>query len=285
MALEVPSAGAGSRYVDWPAVFAGGLAAAAILFVLLTAGGSIGLSLVSPYAYQSYSRTVASLATGWVIAVSIGSLLVGGYIAGRMRSAWGEGVSTEVVFRDGVHGLLVWALSVVAGALLGLLAAGAAATTGAELGNAAVHASDSNSVLALSVDGLLRAPTTASPQTATTMTVPSDVRPEVTRLLARAGATKQLSDPDRKYLADLVAQRSGIPPAEAAKRVNDAYADALKAGDNARKVSVLAGLVTATALLIGLVAAWYAAQRGGYHRDHNIPARFVMRRSMPDLRK
>jgi hypothetical protein len=33
------------------------------------------------------------------------------------------------------------------------------------------------------------------------------------------------------------------------------------------------------------VAAWYAAQRGGHHRDHNIPARFVMRRSMPDLRK
>jgi hypothetical protein len=27
--------------------------------------------------------------------------------------------------------------------------------------------------------------------------------------------------------------------------------------------------------MIGLAAAWYAAQRGGHHRDGNIPARFT----------
>src|SRR4051812_42390836 len=103
MANEVAGA---PRYVDWPAAFAGGLAAAAILFVLLTAGGAIGLSMVSPYPYHSHVRAGASLAAFWVLAASIGSLLAGGYIAGRMRTAWHEAISPEIAFRDGVHGLL-----------------------------------------------------------------------------------------------------------------------------------------------------------------------------------
>ena len=35
-------------------------------------------------------------------------------------------------------------------------------------------------------------------------------------------------------------------------------------------------LATATALLVGLLAAWFAAQSGGRHRDDNIPARLTM---------
>ena len=47
---------AGTSYVEWGAVFAGALAASAISFVLLTAGASIGLSLISPYAGKSYCK-------------------------------------------------------------------------------------------------------------------------------------------------------------------------------------------------------------------------------------
>src|SRR5665647_3461484 len=43
----------GTSYVEWGAVFAGALAASAISFVLLTAGASLGLSLVSPYGPDS----------------------------------------------------------------------------------------------------------------------------------------------------------------------------------------------------------------------------------------
>jgi hypothetical protein len=64
------------------------------------------------------------------------------------------------------------------------------------------------------------------------------------------------------------------PPSASRKRVNDAYAESVLQIDEARKAAVLVGLVTTTALLFGLAATWYAAQRGGYHRDHNIPAKF-----------
>src|SRR5688572_6913471 len=120
-------------YVEWGAVIAGALAASAISFVLLTAGASIGLSLISPYAGESYSKTAASVAVFWSIAVPILSFLVGGYIAGRMRSAWESATSDEVQFRDGMHGLLVWALSIVAGGLLAFLAAGAVANSSAQV--------------------------------------------------------------------------------------------------------------------------------------------------------
>ena len=275
MAIEAAPARVGPSYVEWAPVFAGAIAAAAISFVLLTAGGAIGLSLVSPYPYQSYTHTAATLAVVWVIMVSIGSLLIGGYLAGRLRSAWGEVNSDEVEFRDGVHGLLVWALSILAGAILGFLAASAAATSAAEVGKAAAY-SDSVSVLSPTVDTLVRSQTAAPADSPAAV----DVRPEVTRILAAAVTTKQLAEPERTYLTNLVAQRTGLPPEEAQKRVNEAYANAVKAVDTARRASVLAGLVTATALLIGLAAAWYAAQRGGHHRDHNIPARFFRQRRL-----
>ena len=75
-----------------------------------------------------------------------------------------------------------------------------------------------------------------------------------------------------------VASRTGLPPAEAEKRVDFAYAKAVEAVEKARKATVLAGLATATALLLGLAAAWYAAQHGGRHRDQNIPAKFTFLR-------
>ena len=75
----------GTSYVEWGPIFARAVAAAALSFVLLTAGAAIGLSLVSPYPSQSYGKWAATLATGWVLVVTIGSFLVGGYIAGRMR--------------------------------------------------------------------------------------------------------------------------------------------------------------------------------------------------------
>ena len=94
----------GTSYVDWGPILAGATAAAALSFVLLTAGAAIGLSLVSPYPSQSYGKWAATVATAWALVVTIGSFLAGGYIAGRMRSAWGESQSDEIEFRDGIHG-------------------------------------------------------------------------------------------------------------------------------------------------------------------------------------
>jgi hypothetical protein len=284
----------GTSYVEWGAVVAGALAASAISFVLLTAGAAIGLSLVSPYESESYGRLAASVAVFWATAVPILSFLVGGYIAGRMRSAWEAAASDEVQFRDGIHGLLVWSLSVVAGGLLAFLAALTAAQTGAQV--AATATRDRGAVVAPAVDTLFgasvaqAAPAPAGePRGATpsgrAAVVDADARAAVSRTLVAAAAAGQLSPPQKQTLAQIVAERTGLSQAEAEKRVDQAYADARKALETARKAAVLSALGTVTALLVGLLAAWYAAQRGGHHRDNNIPARLVWSRRPPVARR
>ena len=52
---------------------------------------------------------------------------------------------------------------------------------------------------------------------------------------------------------------TGLSQAEAEKRVYQAYADAKKALETVREAAVLTGLGTVTALLVSLLAAWYAA--------------------------
>jgi hypothetical protein len=264
-------------YVEWGPIFAGAVAAAAISFVLFTAGSAIGLSLLSPYPSQSYGSWAATLAAFWAIFVPILSLLIGGYIAGRMRAAWSSSAE-EVEFRDGIHGLLVWATSILIGGALAFLAATSAAHVGGEIGRTAM--SDRGALVASSVDMLLR----PSPVTAGAPASPEisqDAREEIARVLITSTSDGSLDAADKEYLAQVVASRTGVAPEVAQKRVDDAYAKALQAVDTARKAAVAAGLATATALLLGLAAAWYASQRGGHHRDQNIPARFtflVMRR-------
>ena len=292
----VTPARAGTSYVEWSAVFAGAVVASAISFVLLTAGAAIGLSLVSPYESQSYGRLAVSLAAFWSIAVPILAFLAGGYIAGRMRSAWADASSDEVHFRDGIHGLLVWSLSIVAGGLLAFLAASTAAQTGAQV--AANSMSDRGAIVAPAVDTLFGAsvaeaapaPTGESRAARATPAghaaiVDADARGAVSRTLVAAAAGGQLSPTQKQTLAQIVAERTGLSEAEAENRIDQAYADAKKALETARKATVLAGLGTVTALLVGLLAAWYSAQRGGHQRDNNIPARVVWsRRSTVGIR-
>jgi hypothetical protein len=282
---------AGTSYVEWGAVFAGALTASAISFVLLTAGGSLGLSLISPYASESYTKAAASIAAFWSIAVPILSFLIGGYLAGRLRSAWAEASPAEVQFRDGMHGVLVWSLSIVAGALLAFLAATAAANSGAQVAAGAL--SNRDAVVAPAIDTLFAAAApaaapadtaepgapapTAAPVTGERAAVPeSEVRATIARTLVAAAAAGQLTPTQKRTLAQIVSERTGISQAEAEQRVDQAYKDAQAAVETARKATVLAGLVTASALLIGLLAAWFAAQNGGRHRDENLPVRLIM---------
>lgn len=269
---DIPATDVRSNYVEWAPILAGAVAASALSFVLFTAGAAIGLSLLSPYPSQSYGTWAATVSAFWAIFVPIVSLLVGGYLAGRMRAAWSAD-KDEVQFRDGVHGLLVWATAVIIGALMGYLAASTAAQVGGQLGQAAI--ADRGALVASSVDALLRPAPGAATPTEPPGQVASDNREELTRVLVSSTADGSLDAADRDYLAQIVANRSGLAPDVARKRVEDVYAGALQAVETARKAAVAAGLATATALLLGLAAAWYAAQRGGHHRDQNIPARFT----------
>lgn len=276
MVDAVSPARAGTSYVEWGAVFAGALAASAISFVLLTAGASIGLSLISPYAGESYIQTAGWMAVFWSVAVTILSFLVGGYVAGRMRAAWADASAQEVQFRDGMHGLLVWSLSIVAGSLLALLAVATAVNSGAQMAAGAM--SNRDATLAPVIDTMFAATAPRpAPATGERASVPdAEARATITRTLIAAAGSGQLTPAQKRALAQIVSERSGISQAEAEKRVDQAHKDAVSALDTARKAAVLTGLVTATALLVGLLAAWFAAQSGGRHRDENVPARLVV---------
>lgn len=281
-------AGIGSSYVEWGAVFAGAITASAISFVLLTAGAALGLSLISPYGGESYSKTAATLAVFWSVAVPILAFLVGGYIAGRMRVAWSDASADEVQFRDGVHGLLVWALGIVGAAVLAFLAAGVAVHSGSQV--AAGAASNENAALSPVIDTLFGAtmpppeaanpagtPPGAAPALGERGTVPeSDIRAMVARTLVAAAGNGQLTPAQKRTLGQVVSERTGVSQPEAERRVDQAFKDGMAALETARKAAVLTALVTVTALLVALLAAWFAAKNGGNHRDTSVPARFIL---------
>jgi hypothetical protein len=286
-----PAAGVptGFRFVEWGSVIAGAVTAAALSFVFLTFGSAIGLSAVSPWPDAGVSaKTAASLAVFWTLAQQIGAFMVGGYIAGRMRTRWAEANADETEFRDGLHGALVWAVGIVIGALLFLSTAGAIAKTGADaVAKAATVAGANADSISYYADALMRpaarpaAPTAQGTTPGAPVTpLPQEARGEIVRIVSRSVAAGSLTDSDRSYLATLVAQRTGLPQAEAERRVtetiNEATRTAREAADKARHAAILGGLVTAVSLLLSLAAAWWAAQKGGNHRDNRIPARFVV---------
>ena len=268
------SAGSGTGFLEWGPVFAGGAMAAALTFVLLSFGSTIGLSFGSPWSSAgSPVWLIVSLAIFWAIAAQIGAAIAGGYVAGRMRSSWGEETHHEVEFRDGLHGGLVWAVGVIVAAGLLVSAAGAVARSGADLAGRVAGSRADTSML--SADLLLRP---AGKDVSTQGAANTELRGEISRLLGTSLVMGTLSDADRDYLAGIVSQRTSVAPADAAKRVNDTFAQAIAVAkdttDKARRTGILTGLVTAMSLLISLAAAWWAAQRGGYHRDNAIPAAF-----------
>jgi hypothetical protein len=83
-----------------------------------------------------------------------------------------------------------------------------------------------------------------------------------------------VSDPDRAYLAQVVAANTGLTADEATTRVNDvltavdtAKAQAAAAAETARKTGVLGAFLIAASLLVSAAGAFWAAQQGGNHRD------------------
>jgi hypothetical protein len=265
-----------ASFVEWGAVLAGAVLAAALSFVLLTFGAAIGLSATSPWPNSGLSaKVIATLAVFWALAQQIGSLMAGGYVAGRMRSRWHE-AGDEKEFRDGLHGGLVWAVAVLISAFFVLATASLAVRTGADVAGSAVAgaASRTTNPMDTVLDAMVRTPA-GGPQSRNAVASTSDeIRGEITRILTSAVASGSLSAENRTYLANLVAQRTGVPQQEAEKRVDDAITAARTAADKARRAAILTGFVTAAGLILSFGAAWWAAIKGGQHRDNSVPARF-----------
>jgi hypothetical protein len=274
-------------YVDWPAILAGAVLAAAIAFVLSAFGAAIGLTLVSPFGGEGIGGMGMLIALGlWSIWVIVSSFMAGGYLAGRLRRRLHDATPHEVEIRDGAHGLIVWAVGVVIGAVLVASGAYQTARVGAETASAAVEAVGDENGLPLRYlsDALLRTERTPPAQAAGTDD--EALHGEVLRIFQRSITTGSVSEDDRTYLASLVANRTGMSEQEANARVDQTVSrfqtlvrEAQEAIDTARQGAVVAAFVLAASLLIAAAGAWVAAGIGGRHRDEHTMVGFLGRRT------
>jgi hypothetical protein len=271
MAVENATAGAfetPARYVEWTPVIAGAIAAAALSFVLFTFGSSLGIALASSSpSWRDASVTLAVLSGLYVILATVASFGFGGYIAGQLRSPWAASTDIdEVEFRDGIHGLLVWALAVALGALLASVAAAAVAATSAPAASLP-NTTAGEPLIAYDLDRFFR--TQQTPPSAGDM---SYSRAEAARIAMRAAARENRKDlpEDRAQLVRIVAARTGLTGPEAEARVTDFVERSTSAIRKARRSAIVVGFMTAAGVLLGAAVAWFAAVAGGSHRD-NIP--------------
>jgi hypothetical protein len=118
--IVAPASGDETRsYVDWPAILAGVILASAISVLMLAFGSAIGLSFTNFNSRPDVSPIwVGIAAASWLLWVEVSSFMAGGYITGRLRRRVNDATEHEVDVRDGAHGLLVWAGSLVLGAVL-----------------------------------------------------------------------------------------------------------------------------------------------------------------------
>ena len=248
-----------TSYVEWPTIIAGGIAAMAVVSILLTFGLSVGLSVVSPWSTSTAARTSASVgAAFWMLLTNVWAFGLGGYLASRMRHRRTGASINEVEFRDGAHGVLAWALAVVVSGLIGVLLTAIVSSGGA---SNTLSSQATPGPINIAVDSMLRSPKAANDARS------EEVRGEVTRLLSSYSGKTPLVGADRTYLVELVATRTGLPQAQAEARVDTAVVQMADSINRARKVSVIAGFMAAASLLLGAAAAWWGASVGGKHRD------------------
>lgn len=263
-----------ASYIDWPGVFVGMVITSALSWLLLTFGLAIGLTSVSPYSFTRETGIALTLAAAaWFALTQIYSIAMGSYIAARLRPRVSVVNSDEVAFRDGITGLTVWGLAIVAGLILAGIVASGAARTGASFAGSASGAAIRQADADYTIDRLFRsgnpaqAPTAQAADSAAT-------REQASRILLNALAQGELPQVDRDYLAQLIAARAGIPPEEAQRRLTEIYdqakAKAAEVADTARKATAFGGFWVAFIMFAAAMASWWAGVIGGNHRDDGI---------------
>jgi hypothetical protein len=260
--------------MSWGAIIGGAVVAAAVSLVLIALGAGFDLAVVSPWSGSGASATTFTAVTAiWFIVIQWLASAVGGYLTGRMRTQWMNTHAHEVFFRDTAHGLVTWALaSVLAAAVLtstatSLTAGGLRAAT--TLASSAAASDNTRGTVAGSydLDVLWRGREGSSDSAAPAL---ADARAEATRIFANGLANHGVPADDRRYLAQLVAARTGIPQAEAERRVDTFIEHSQQTADRARKTASAIALFTALSMLIGAFIACVAAAIGGRSRDEQL---------------
>ena len=205
--------------VDWAAIIAGAVVATAIGVILTTFGLGLGLAVNSPYEGEGSSPALFAIGAGlWLLLTQVAAFWVGGYICARLRPRQPELSEHEVDLRDGLHGIIVWGVGVLAAGLISTaVIGGATATTEAAGGGSLIES------VATATDAELD----------------------------QAASRERMDNPDA---------------------ANESFTE--RRAEVARKLAVLSTFLTAASLLVGAVAAFFAAGKGGDHRDKGANVRF-----------
>lgn len=248
------------RYVQWSPVVAGALAAAALAFVLHAFAGALGLALSSTApTWRDASILLWILSGVYLVVVAVAAYSLGGYVAGRMREGLTNASSDETDFRDGIHGLLVWALATLLTAVIALAAAQGLASLSASGTSGPSASSAGEGLFAYELDRLFRSERPIA-----------DIdfrRSEASRILLTVGSSDGVTAGDRTYLTQLVANRTGISEGDAQQRVQDVIVRVDESIGRARRSTTLLAFFAGAAAMLGAAAAWFAAVAGGEHRD------------------
>jgi len=249
----------------------GALVAAALSFVLLAFGSALGLAAASPSSSWRDTSAIFTLVSGlWLLLTALASFGLGGYLAGRLRIPLRPHSRDEVEFRDGIHGLLVWAIAVLIGAILAVAVSGAiGAGRAAEVRSAT--ASTTEPLFALELDQLFRSDRKP--------TDPGDpeLRAQAARIISSGLGHRSMAPEDRAYLVRLVEARTGLVATDADNRVTQTISKSRDAVAKARRSAVILAFMVGATLLLGAAVAWIAAAAGGQHRDGGIGLEFWQR--------
>lgn len=267
-------------YVTWSPIALGALAATALSSVLLGFGATVGLGVSSTApTWRDASAALAILSGLFLIIQALLSFGVGGYIAGRTRASKRSADLEETERADGLHGLGSWALAVVIGAILATLI-GSATISRTSSARTSSQASAAEPLLSFELDRLFR------PVRRAANVDLSAERAEAGRILLTTSSHSGLSTDDRSYLIQLVGGLTGLPVADAERRVDNVVANSATAIARSRRSTVIVAFSIATALLLGAVVAWAAACWGGRHRDGDpLPSWMASRGTFERLEK
>jgi hypothetical protein len=258
-AAPIGRAAADRWTLQWTPVIAGALTAGAVSSILVSFAMTVGLGVSSTAPTWRDASVALWLLSGlYLVLQALVSFGCGGYVAGRVRAPYGLAESDETEKRDGLHGVASWALAVVLGTVLAAMVASAASRPNPLSSPQTVN---EPSVLSYEIDHLFRATRRApSPDLA-------PARSEAGRILLTASSHSGVSADDRNYLVQLVGATTGLAGPDADRRVDTTIANAKSALSRSRASTTILAFSVATALLLGVVAAWMGAESGGRHRD------------------
>lgn len=253
------------RHVQWGPVIAGAIAAAALAFVLhaFAVGVGIGLSSTAP-TWRDASFALVLLTGLYLVLVAIAAYGFGGYLATRLMRWPATGVAGETEYRDGMHGLLVWAIATLLTAVMAWGTVQATTRLAAPSGGSAGPSTSvgGENLIAFDLDRLFRSDRRAPD--AGDMNL---ARAEAARILFTASSHRGMLAEDRAWLVRLVSARTGLAAPEADRRVQEVAGRAKENIDRARRAAVLLAFMAGAAALLGAAVACFAGWAGGRHRD------------------